>query len=220
MSTQAAERPPQDFNGSTPLRTSYLSLSSVSHNHFWPPPFPVRTFTFPRMTDRPVCPSVYCLAFILTCHRSLSPLCPYVSLSRRPPKQRCVSVSTLLIDIRWHNGRQFYLGVKPLLSVIKWTERWSSAIDLAVGGGSSAGPLSVRACGWAKEAAPPRWVRCSGWTDGERRGECMNNEEVSVDFPPLPQLIKDPEYWIWQRGEMSWRAGSIRREEMENKTKA
>lgn len=90
MSTQAAERPPQDCNGSTPLCTSYLSLS-VSHNHFWPPPSPVRTFTFPRMTDRPVRPLVYCPAFILTCHLSLSPLCPYVSLSRGPPKQRCVS---------------------------------------------------------------------------------------------------------------------------------
>lgn len=90
MSTQAAERPPQDCNGSTPLCTSYLALSSVSCNHFWPPPSPVRTFSFPRMTDRPVCPSFYCLAFILTCHLFLSPLCPYVSLSRRPPKQRCV----------------------------------------------------------------------------------------------------------------------------------
>lgn len=86
MSTQAAERPPQDCNGSTPVFTSYLSY--VSHIHFWPPPSPVRTF--PRMTDCPVRPSVYCFAFILTCHLSLSLLCPHVSLSRRPPKQRCV----------------------------------------------------------------------------------------------------------------------------------
>lgn len=40
------------------------------------------------------------------------------------------------------------------------------------------------------------WVRCGGWTDGGRRGDCMNNEGVRVDFLLLPQLIKDPTYWI------------------------
>lgn len=43
---------------------------------------------------------------------------------------------------------------------------------------------------WDEEAALARWVRCGGWTDGERRGECMINEEVSVDFLLLPQPIK------------------------------
>lgn len=42
---------------------------------------------------------------------------------------------------------------------------------------------------------PLAGVRFGGWTDGGRRGECMNNGG-SVDFLPLPQLIKDPIYWI------------------------
>lgn len=89
---------------STGLCTSYLSLSSVCHNHLWSPPFPVRTFTFPKLTARPVRPSVYCLAFILTCHRSLSPLCPYVSLSHGPPKAalcRCVHLSDRHSVAQW-----------------------------------------------------------------------------------------------------------------------
>lgn len=56
--------------------------------------------------------------------------------------------------------------------------------------------MSAATLGRGEEAALARRVRRSGSPDGERRGECMNNEEAGVDFLLLPQPIKDPEYWI------------------------
>lgn len=74
------------------LRASVCVLSLCLICLSQSPPSPVHTFTFPRMTDHPVRPSACCPPphFIATCHLSLSPLRPHVSLSLGPPKRRCV----------------------------------------------------------------------------------------------------------------------------------
>lgn len=64
-----------------------LSLAVVCLSQSAPPSPHIHV---PRMTDHPVRPSVDCPSSIATCHLSLSPLCPYVSLSHGPPEHRCV----------------------------------------------------------------------------------------------------------------------------------